>query len=101
MKLKQEEEKYTKQILRLKNEKDKFDEKIDTKIQKIKDKRFKIELRLSHLIQLREKNCKHRKEYGRKKWANMRDDASFSTYVGCGNCGAVLWDECYGDGGDY
>lgn len=47
------------------------------------------------------KRCKHKKEYGRREWANCRDDASFSTYVGCGKCDEVLWDECYGPRGGY
>lgn len=47
------------------------------------------------------KRCKHLKEYGRREWANMRDDASFSTYVACKRCDEIMWNECYGPGGDY
>jgi len=45
--------------------------------------------------------CNHLKSDGRIKWANNRDDASFSTYVGCKRCGETLWDECYGPRGGY
>ncbi len=101
MKLKQEEKKYTNQIIRLGEKKKKFVNKIDAQIETIRTNRFKIELRLSHLKKLSQKNCKHLKSHGRTKWANMRDDASFSTYVGCKKCGKVLWDECYGPSGGY
>ena len=78
------------------------DEKFDKKYEKLKKQKFKVDIKLSNLSNLREKNCHHNKEkYGRKHWANMRDDASFSTYVGCKNCGAVLWDECFGPRGGY
>ena len=101
MKLKQEEKKYTNQIIRLGEKKKKLVNKIDTQVGTIRKKRFKIELRLSHLRQLTENNCHHKKEHGRKQWRNMRDDASFSTYVACKKCGKVLYDECYGPRGGY
>jgi len=77
-------------------------DKYDKKYEVLKKKKFKIDCRLSDLRHLREKNCHHNKEkYGRKEWPNMRDDASFGTYVACGNCESTLWDECYGPGGGY
>ena len=102
MKLKLEEKKLTRQITRLEKQKEIAYHKFDDKLKTLRDERFKIELRLSHMRQLREKNCHHDKEkYGRRQWANSRDDASFSTYVACSNCGAILWDECYGPRGSY
>ena len=102
MKLAKQEEKLTRQIELLEKKKEKTSEKYDSKIKPLEDKRFKIQLKISHLRQLREKNCHHDKEkYGRREWANMRDDASFSTYVACKNCGTTLWDECYGPRGGY
>jgi len=101
MKLKIEEKKYTNQMHRLEEKKRKFVNKIDTQVETIRKKRFKIALRLSHLRQLTEDNCHHKKEHGREKWRNMRDDASFEWYVACKKCGKVLYDECYGPGGNY
>ena len=101
MKLKQEEKKHTNQIIRLEEKKKKLVNKIDAQIGTIREKRFKIELRLSHLKRLSQKNCLHKKEYGRTKWANCRDDASFSTYVACKKCDEIMWNECYGPSGGY
>ena len=102
MKLKTEEKKLTKQIVRLEVQKENAYHKFDDKLKTLRDKRFKIELRISHIEQLRKKNCHHDKDkYGRREWANSRDDASFSTYVACGNCSEILWDECHGPRGGY
>ena len=101
MKLKTEIKKLDNKISKLNNEKEKFDEKMYSKIKTLKSKRFKMEMWLSHLHQLAQKRCKHLKSYGRTEWANRRDDASFSTYVACKKCDETLWNECYGPGGSY
>ena len=102
MKLKIEEKKLDRQITRLEEQKEKAYHKFDNKLKTLKDKRFRLSLRISHINQLRKKNCHHDKEkYGRREWANSRDDASFSTYVACRNCDEILWDECYGPRGGY
>lgn len=102
MKLKTEEVRLTKKIVRLEEQKEKAYHKFDNKLKTLRDKRFKISLRISHIKQLRKKNCHHDKDkHGRREWSNMRDDASFSTYVGCGNCDEILWKECYGPRGGY
>lgn len=101
MKLKREHDKLERQITKLEDKKDKFIEKIDSKLENLTDKQFKIGLRMSHMEKLKRINCLHKKEYGRREWANCRDDASFSTYVACKKCDETLWDECYGPRGGY
>ena len=101
MKLKTEMTKFDKQILRLVERKEKFNNKIESQLKVLQHDRFKISLRISHLKTLSQKRCLHKKEYGRREWANNRDDASFGTYIACGKCDETLWDECYGPGGNY
>ena len=101
-KLQTESDRLGKQMSKIFVEKDNIIRKLDSKYDILKKKQFKIDCRLSSLRNLREKNCHHDiDKYGRTEHANMRDDASFSTYVNCGNCGATLWDECYGPRGGY
>ena len=75
-------------------ERSNINDKLDKKYEKLKKKQFKIDMRLSHLKKLSQKRCLHKPEYGRNRWANMRDDASFNTYVSCKKCDETLWDEC-------
>jgi len=68
---------------------------------KIRHERFLVHQKIYKVNDKVIKRCKHLKEYGRREWANCRDDASFSTYVGCKRCDEVMWDECYGPRGGY
>jgi len=78
-----------------------YTEKINKELEALSSQRFKQSMRISKKEALFRKRCKHKIEYGRKKWANSRDDASFGTYVACARCEETLWDECYGEGGYY
>jgi len=101
MKLKIEMKKYDNKILRLVERKEKFNNKIESQLKVLQHDRFKISCRISHMEKLKQINCLHKLEYGRRKWSNARDDASFSTYVACGKCDEIMWNECYGPGGGY
>jgi len=67
----------------------------------IRHERFLVSQKIYKVNDKVIKRCKHLKEYGRREWANMRDDASFSTYVACKRCDEIMWNECYGPRGGY
>ena len=101
-KLQRRSDSLDRQMERVYGAKERAMKSFDLQYKKLTDKKFKVDCRISGMQNLREKNCKHSKDkYGRTKHRNMRDDSSFEWYVNCGNCGAVLWDECYGPGGGY
>lgn len=68
-------------------------ERHNTKTLRIEKLQEKLQARIDNIDEKVKKRCKHIGT-GRRRWPNMRDDASFENYVACEACDEVIWDEC-------
>lgn len=72
-----------------------FDKQIEIhgkKINALRKLKTREERKISTINMRVKKRCKHLGD--RKKWRNMRDDASFDYFVACKDCDEILWKEC-------
>jgi len=85
-------ERYEKMIIYENKRFEKLSKNHNDRIKEIRKYKDTERSKISTINDKLKKRCKHKGE--RTRWRNNRDDASFEYFIGCADCGEILWDEC-------
>ena len=85
-------ERYEKMIFKEQERFAKVNAKHIERLRVIRDYKSNEESKISTIDKQVKKRCKHIGD--RYSWENCRDDRSFERYVGCVDCGEIMWKEC-------